>query len=299
MVEEELAIPGVGAGLLRRPDADRPRGGVVALHGAARPERSQPLFDHLADTLVPLGLAVLSYDRRSSGDDSDIPLIHQSADARQALVTLADHIDAPVGLFGFSQGAWAACVAAATDADPPERMLVSFMMLLGCSGVSPAEQMRFYTDERLRRAGYDSSARTRARELRVGLEDTFRRLVDPAVTDAALRAAGDEPWFGLTYLPPRAPGPDAMWEDMDFDPSTQIARVSCPTLLMWGQDEECVPASESEAVWRSHGTRDLTVVHLPGCGHFPVEGGAGTAEPADTTPISPGYTNALTSWVER
>ena len=77
---EELAIPGLGAGLLHRPDTSvRLRGGVVGLHGASHGERSQPLFDHLAETLVPLGYAVLSFDRRSSVNGSDVPLADQPA----------------------------------------------------------------------------------------------------------------------------------------------------------------------------------------------------------------------------
>lgn len=294
---EEVAVAGVGVGLLRLPDDGvRVRGGVVALHGASRSERSQPIFDHLAQTLVPLGYAVLSYDRRSSVNGSDVPLADQAADARAALATLATRLDAPVGLFAFSQGAWAACVAAAADSDPGQRSLVSFSALLGCSGVSPASQMRFFTDELLRRAGYDEEVRTHAHALRVSLEGSFRGAVDPAVTSAALIAASEEPWFELAYLPSQMPPSEVSWDDMDFDPSAAIAAVTCPTLLIYGADEECVPAPESEAVWRSNGQRDLTVVYLPRCGHFPVIDGAGQPEPDDPAAYSPDYTAALTTW---
>jgi len=294
---EDLAIPGVGLGLLRRPDVNvLLRGGVVALHGASRSERSQPLFDHLAQTLVPLGYAVLSYDRRAKVNRSDVPLADQAADAREALAMLTTHLDAPVGLFAFSQGAWAACVAAAMDTGPPERSLVSFLALLGCSGVSPAAQMQFFTDELLRRSGYDAEARAQARRLRLGVEETFRGRVDPAVTSAALATACEEPWFDLTYLPPQMPPPDEAWDDMDFDPAADIGRVTCPTLLIYGADEECVPAHESELVWRSTGHRDLTVAYVPRCGHFPVVDGAGQPEPNDPTSLSADYTAALTAW---
>jgi len=257
------------------------------------------LFDHLAETLVPCGFAVLSYDRRSSATGSDVPLGDQSADARAALAALTVHLDAPVGLYAFSQGAWAACVAAAIDAESPDRPLVSFLVLLGCSGVSPAVQMRFFTDERLRRSGYDAEVRARARRLRLRMEDTLRGVTDAAATSAALVAASQEPWFHLTYLPDEMPPGPASWDDMDFDPSVHIARVGCPTLLLYGADEECVPAPESEAVWRAVGERDLTVVHLPGCGHFPVIGGQGRPEPDDPASLSPDYTAALTAWFSR
>jgi pimeloyl-ACP methyl ester carboxylesterase len=292
---EELEIPGVGVGLLRRPELGVPlQGGIVALHGASRSERSQPLFDHLAQTSCSVGHAVLSYDRRAKVNGSDVPLADQSADARAALAALGKRLQTPVGLFAFSQGAWAACLAAGD-----EPLAVEFLILLGCSGVSPAAQMRFFTDELLRRAGFDARVRDRARRLRLGLEQTFRGAVDPAVTSAALAAAKEEPWFSLTYLPTEMPTPDHSWDDMDFDPSSHVARITCPTLLIYGADEECVPAHESEAAWRSHGHRDLTVVYLPACGHFPVVGGAGRPEPTNAASFTPDYTAALTAWLTR
>jgi pimeloyl-ACP methyl ester carboxylesterase len=292
---EELEIPGVGAGLLRSPEQNAPlEGGIVALHGASRAERSQPLFDHLAETSTSVGYAVLSYDRRASVGGSDVPLLDQSVDARAALTALRGRLQTQVGLFAFSQGAWAACLTAGDDP-----RAVAFLILLGCSGVSPAAQMRFFTDELLRRAGFDARTRDQARRLRLELEQTVRGAVDPAAMSAALAEAKGEPWFSLAYLPPELPASGESWEDMDFDPSSHIARVACPTLLLYGADEECVPAHESEAVWRSQGDRDLTVVQLPGCGHFPVVGGAGGPEPTDAASISPDYGAALTAWLTR
>ena len=163
MESADVPLPGLGRkGLLRRPEDGTPvRGGVVALHGASDPARRQPLFDHLAETVTPLGFALLSYDRRAS-ESGDVPLRLQADDALAAAGGLADSLGAPVGLYAFSQGAWAACLAAADPGGP------SFLALVGCSGVSPGVQMRYYTDQRLLRAGYDEDARRRQLDLRVG-----------------------------------------------------------------------------------------------------------------------------------
>lgn len=83
-----------------------------------------------------MAFAVLSYDRGSSGNESNTPLSVQAGDAVRAMRALHTHLEAPVGVFGFSQGAWAATQAA-------EDQIASFLMVVGCSGVSPAEQMRF------------------------------------------------------------------------------------------------------------------------------------------------------------
>jgi pimeloyl-ACP methyl ester carboxylesterase len=152
-------------GPMRAPTLGVPvRGGVVALHGAALPQRDQPLFDHLARTLTPLGYAVLSYDRRASPDGGDTQLEVQADDA------LAAEIDAPAGLFGFSQGACAAALAASRSAE------VTFLALVGCCGVSPALQMRYYTDELLRRVGYGPEDRAQLHALRSRAATTRRGL---------------------------------------------------------------------------------------------------------------------------
>ena len=110
------------------------------------------------------------------------------------MATLAAEIHAPVGLYGFSQGAWAAALAASASEN------VSFLVLLGSCGVSPAVQMRFYTDELLRRAGYDDAARAQLRALRLAVEDVLRGQGDRDATAGLLAAGASEPWFPLAYL---------------------------------------------------------------------------------------------------
>jgi len=113
------------------------------------------MFEHLAMTLVPLGVAVLSYERRPPAKHADTELSVQASDAIASMRALQHELDVPVGLFGFSQGAWAATEAASDG-------LASFLMVVGCSGVSPAEQMRFHADEMLRRHRYGRRERERA-----------------------------------------------------------------------------------------------------------------------------------------
>jgi uncharacterized protein len=269
----------------------------VALHGAAFPQRDQPLFEHLARTLTPLGYAVLSFDRRASPDGDDTALDVQAADALAAVETLAAKTAAPVGLFGFSQGAWAAALGASRSAD------VAFLALVGGSGVSPALQMRYYTDELLRRAGYDEKARAQLLALRVAVEDVLRGTGDREAAADLLAEAATEPWFPMAYLPPELPPPDQAWNDMDYDPEPTLSQVTCPTLLIYGADEECIPPDASKEVWRRaatvSGNSDVTVVDLPGCGHIPVEGEPPVDLDFTVSDLSPGYTAALHSWFAR
>jgi uncharacterized protein len=293
MRTSEFAIPGIdGSGLLRRPDGAAIRGGVVALHPAAPGTREQPLFDHLAQTVTPLGFAVLSYDRRASLDGSDVPFELQAADALAAIAALRTEIDAPVGLYGFSQGAWSAGIAASISSD------VAFLALLGCCGVSPAVQMRYYTDELLRRNGYGDDDRAQLRALRLAAEGVLRGVGDREKAGAMLADAAGAPWFEHAWLPPELPPAEDRWDDMDFDPEPIYRKVTCPTLLMYGEDEECTPAGPSAEVWRRAadvaGNSDLTIVDVPGCGHFPAPQGS----PMEREFISPEYTQILTAWFD-
>src|SRR5215467_4238049 len=102
--------------ILSRPLSAPLIGGVVPLHPADDPSREQFLFRHLADLLPRHGIAVLRCDRRTTADGGEVPLALQAQDALAALQTVRDQIgraddlarSVPVGLWGFSQGAWAA-----------------------------------------------------------------------------------------------------------------------------------------------------------------------------------------------
>lgn len=57
---------------------------------------------------------MLSYERRLV-ERGDTPLCVQAADAVAAMRALRIELRCRVGVFGFSQGAWAAALAAADD----------------------------------------------------------------------------------------------------------------------------------------------------------------------------------------
>lgn len=249
-----------GTAILRSPD-QTVNAGVVLLHGAADGRARQPLFDHLVG-------------QRDGG--GDIPLAVQAADAVAAMRRLSHHLNVPVGCFGFSQGAWAASLAAADPA-------TNFLIVLGCSGVSPAEQMRYFTDQLLRRHGYTSSQREHLASLRTRYEDHLRQSTGTSAHDGIaelLAAAAAEPWFDHAYLP-ASPRLGSTWPDMDFDPTPSFTEISCPVLTIWGSDEECVPLQRSKSAWRASGAA-VTTAELPGFGHWPAIGSGNPAYSSGT-----------------
>jgi hypothetical protein len=271
------------------------RGGIVPLHPASDGSRRQFLFEHLADTLVPRGVAVLRFDRRPSPTGDDVPFEVQADDALHALEALRAQPEvraAPLGLWAWSQGAWAAALAAARS---PE---IAFLVLLAACGVSPAVQMRYGTAEQLRRSGYgEDDAQAELAELRAALEDALR---DRSRLDAAQRVVdryADRPWFPLAYVP-RTLDPSANWPDMDFDPPPIMASVHCPVLLFYGEEDEWTPIEPSIAAWEraaaEAGNDELAVARLAGADHAPTLGGG---EGRDA--ISPAYTQTLEDWIEQ
>ncbi|HKT36792.1 MAG TPA: alpha/beta hydrolase [Ktedonobacterales bacterium] len=266
------------------------RGGLVPLHPADEPSRDQFLFRHLAEILPPRGVVVLRFDRRGYGDDKDVPLALQAKDALVMLHELRQVPgvgNAPLGLWGFSQGAWAAPLAASMAPDA-----VAFLTLIASPGVSPARQMRYGTAEQLRRAGYGSTALSALANLRATYEDYLRGHAERARVQELIDHMADQPWFSLTYVPRELPEPGS-WDDMDFDPAPIFAGVRCPTLLFYGEDDEWTPANESIQVWQRTATGDVTIERLPGASHHPTLHGS-----HDIASISPLYTQTLLDWIE-
>ena len=296
MPERELTVATEDAELpatLTLPDG-RAAGGLVPLHPASDGWSRQFLFEHLADTLAPRGVAVLRFDRRPSPTDEDVQFAMQADDALLALRLLRAQPEVgsvPLGLWAWSQGAWAAALAAARSSE------VAFLVLLAACAVSPAEQMRYGTAEQLRRNGYgDADALGELAELRGALEDAFRDPSGLAAAQAVVDRYADRPWFRLAHVP-RTLDPSADWPDMDFDPAPVLASVHCPVLLFYGEEDEWTPIEPSVAAWQraaAAANDALTVVRLAGADHAPTLRGV-----HERDAISPAYTQALTEWIDR
>jgi pimeloyl-ACP methyl ester carboxylesterase len=266
------------------------RAGVVLLHGSAAGHRSYFLYQHVSDVLGRRDVAVLRYDRRQSEDGHDVPLDIQAADALTALRRLRDIVDGPVGLWGYSQGAWAATRAAVTEPN-----LVAFLICVSLCGVSPAVQMRIASAQQLRQRGFSDRAVDDLVEARLAYEGFLRTGHDRQSAQSLLDDAARRTWFADAHLPAVLPDAGA-WRDMDYDPQPILNRLSCPVLAFYGETDQWIPIDESLLAWEKaqlHGTlRDLTVVRLLGADHLPTVDGK-----ADPEAIVTEYTQTLARWL--
>lgn len=231
---------------------------LVALHGAGEGTRdSSPLYRHLHATLPPRGIGVATFDRRGEGESEGEPTRGRfEAQARDALAVAAALGVEGVGLWGLSQGAWVAPLAATLSDD------VAFVVTIAATGVTPAEQMLYANRRQLELAGYGPEAVERARTLRLELE----AWVHDAGPPPNLAAALDEPWFPLTYLPPSTFDEEAkrLWiAEMDFDPRPVFAAVRVPVLAFYGERDSWTPVEPSVAAWPPR----TKVVVIPGAEH--------------------------------
>lgn len=260
---------------------------MILLHPADDGGRRQFLFEHLAGLLPGLGVAVLRYDRRAAAG-RDVPYLLQAEDLSQARDVLTTEIGrVPTGLWGFSQGAWVALLAGA--ADPA----LAFLILVGCSAVSPARQMRYGTAQQLRRAGYAPHAVNQLSQLRAAYEDYQRGRLSREHAQQVIGQFAGRPWFPLSWVPAVLP-PTPDWDDMDFDPAAAIRQIRCPVLAFYG-DDEWVPVAESIGVWQDSfpDPAVLSIHELPGTTHHPTLNGG-----RDVQAISPEYTAELTGWLD-
>ena len=282
-VESQIEMSGLVA------DLTRPCGTVVAglvpLHSADGSSRDHFLLAHLAAVLPPRGIAVLRFDRRS---DKDASLAVQARDAAAAVATLRNAVREralPTILWGVSQGAWAAMLAAGAMAD------LAGLVLVSASGVSPADQMRFAVDAQLRRAGYDEAARNDLRRLRTAYEAFGRGELPRETAQATIDELAGQPWFGLSWVPRSLPEQPGEFE-LDFCPVAAFSQVKCPTLLLYGETDQWVPISESIKRLTRVASCRLTVARLRGTGHYPT-----LDHRLEACAISPNYLAALTTWL--
>lgn len=240
-------------------------GGLVVLHGAEMPERHFFLYQHLGNVLPEQGWAVLRYDRRAS--DGTLPLAQQSEDALAAVDALRSKLSpgAVIGLWGFSQGAWAAIEAAA------DGNAVDLVVLVGFSAVSPAEQMRHATTNFLRDNGFDETAVEQLLVTRDAVDAYLRGDRSRREAQSLLDQAREQPWFHLAYLPDQLPVGDEFREAADFmffDPTTRLAHVDVPVLALYGDRDDHVPVDDCVTALRNTRSKQVTVEVLDGVGHF-------------------------------
>ncbi|MEZ5316196.1 MAG: alpha/beta hydrolase [Vicinamibacterales bacterium] len=263
-------------GTLTVPEGPGPFPAVVMLTGSGAQDRDEDIlgfkvFRVIADHLTRHGVAVLRYDDRGVGQSGgSVPASTTEDFAGDALAAVAllrarpevaaDH----VGLFGHSEGASVATIAAARSTD------VAFVVMLAGPGQRGDLTLRQQAADGARALGADEAAVAKVVAAHAAALDAVRAdaprdelvakitaLIDAQIDTlpAAQRTAiGDRDAYVRSLLPRSLASMSNRWMHffLDFDPTVPLGRVTCPVLAIFGSlDAQVPPAQNREPIERA------------------------------------------------
>lgn len=285
---------------------------VVVLHHAGLPTRDANLYQHLCEGLPAIGIAVLVYDRRGSGqssgdlDKTDYETLADDAVAGQRALAKFSRIDPnKIGFWGLSQGGWLAVLAAGRSKD------AAFAISVSAPLVAANEQMEFATRNLLTLRGYSQSDvqdMLAVRKAWIGYLHR-KRSRDEAVE--ALRKAEAKPWFDIAYLPKASqltndPEHDPNRKRLDDDPIAAVQQARVPLLFLYADSDPWVPVGESVKRLQSLATEFPNIQYevVGNANHEMMFPGNETMQvdqetTRKETPQAPSYFMLVASWITR
>lgn len=292
-------------GTLVLPAGQEPAPAVVFLHGSGPMTREG--FRPYAEAFARLGVASLAFDKRGTGSSggswTTSSLDDLAGDALAAVEYLKaeETVDpARIGFWGVSQAAWVAPRAAARSED------VAFLILISGGGASPRDSELYSYDQAFEEAGLAEAEKVEGFEV---LDDYFHYLATGAGRPElvarleALEANHDSRLHLLAeqlgrVLPSLENRPNWSWV-ATYDPLPDIARVTCPVLLMFGDRDEEQPTELAVERWRAGleqaGNEDVTIMIFPGAGHG-IRMGRHHGD-HQRPPFADGYREAMLGWL--
>lgn len=273
---------------------ERPASTVLMHPGSGPSDRDNDVFfPPIRRHLLASGLAVCSFDKRgvggSTGRWQGAGIAEQADDVLAAVDALLseEKLEAPVGLFGHSQGGWVVIEAAGRGAP------VAFVVASSGPGVTPAEQERFAHRTYLESAGITQSEIDETMEPFDDLVVAMRKRLPYEKVRARLERGGRPPVYERLDLA-LFPVDSEMWDFMlaifDYDPREALERITVPVLALFGREDSIVPVDESVAVYRDAVASDLLTVTV-----FP--GGDHRVQTGDPPRLVDGYLNTLSRFV--
>jgi pimeloyl-ACP methyl ester carboxylesterase len=312
VISQEVRFSNAGASLVGTaylPNTGDRLPAVVVLHSAGAATREAALYRHLREGLPALGVAVLIYDRRGSGQSSgslqgaDHEMLADDAVAGQHALAKLSRIDpAKIGFWGLSQGGWLAVLAAGRSQD------AAFAISISAPLVTADEQMQFATSNLLAVRGFSQEDVREMLETRRAWTGYLRGTNPREVAIDALGKAQSKPWFNLTYMPKPSDlaNDQAIRRSLDDDPVAAVLKARVPLLFLYGGSDPWVPVAQSmkrlEAL--SGQRHNIESGIIPNANHelmFPVKETMQVNADTDRNdaPEAPSYFMLLGSWLSR
>ena len=292
-------------GTLHLPAGGQALGAVVVTHSASKPLRDALLYQHLKEMLPPLGIAVLTYDRRGSGrsggnlKDSDYDMLADDAIAAVRMLKGDARIDrARIGIWGLSQGGWLSLLAAARSDD------VRFVVSIAAPLVAPDVQMMFRSENVLRIDGYSQAEIDQMRATRKAVDDYMRGTGDRAAAQKLIDAAQNKPWFDKMYMGETVGDrATSRWrKEIEYDPLPTLDKVKVPALILFGAADPVVPVATSVARINARPRPGMALHVVAGADHHMAtsvdpKAQMDPAQSDQVQPDAPEYFAILASWM--
>ncbi|OFW11261.1 MAG: hypothetical protein A3H96_25615 [Acidobacteria bacterium RIFCSPLOWO2_02_FULL_67_36] len=328
--EEEVTFangPVTLAGTLTIPEGKGPFPALVMVTGSGPQNRDEELFGFkvfgvIADYFTRRGVAVLRYDDRGMGGSTGSLATATTADfAGDALAGLAllagrPEIDrAHLGVFGHSEGADVAAIAAARSPN------VAFIVMMAGMALRGDAVLRRQAEDSARALGGTDEQVTRILAAHQQLMDAVRTNAGPDALAPALRALmqaqiegrsaanrqgmGDVNAFIDKALPAALAQNQNTWIRffVGFDPATAFAHVKCPVFALFGEKDTQVRPDLNkaplEAAFAQGGNTRVTVKVYPEANHLFVKAVTGQVweYPTLEKAFVPGLLDDLVAWV--
>lgn len=296
------------SGTLLRPTAADPARanfpGVVFVHGSGPHTREGPIS--YADAFLNAGVGVLAFDKRGTGQSTGSWTSASLDDLAGDIVAAVDFLrdqagfdPQRIGLWGVSQGAWIAPMVVANDPD------IAFLIMVSGGAVSPLQSELFSYERAFERADLPSKSRAEARAL---LGRYFAYLSTGADFEGLMNEVErvkELPWYStlnIHRIIPQSEAGRSKWQWVaNWNPLPSIMQVRCPTLLIFGDQDNQQPTEQAVMLWRQGlelaGNSAYEIRVFEGANHgirMPAPGQSGHH---GRGPFADGYLDTITSWL--
>jgi pimeloyl-ACP methyl ester carboxylesterase len=302
-------------GVLVRPTTPGPHPAIVFVNGSGDADRTgHGVFPHLWRHFARQGFACLSWDRpgvgQSSGDFETQSFADRAEETLAAVAWLRSRSDIrknQVGLWGFSQGAAVAPLAASESAD------IAFVIEVSGHQLPTWQQDLYRVEAELKADGFSKADIAKALEIARLRMDLIRGSGPFEELDETQKQLMGRPWFAYVHPCDRKRFESGQ-RTVHFDPGPCWEKVRCPVLAIHGDRDTSTPTEQSVAVVRAGlqkgGNADLTVKVFAKADHrisVSETGGRkeadrrANARAAEAGPeFAPGYLDTMSGWlVER
>lgn len=299
----ECAIP-TALGALRAgvwvPDLPGPLPGIVLVDGSG--DGAYDDWGGWPERIADCGAVVLTHDKPGSGGSPgnwmDQDLNDRCVETLAAIEVLRaqPEVAGPVGLFGMSQGAWVALLAATSGSSS-----VDFVVSMSGPGVSVHAQDRHRIEVALRSSELPPSS---VDEALTWIDERTRRVLageslDEIMDEQRLRASRSWAPIALEFFD-RPEALRYLSRILAFDPVPILPHVACPVLALFGAADTLVPVAASVEAFAQHLPRlrgdSNGLAVFPGADH-----GLFTADPIDgvdrTFQLASGFLPMVTAFI--